>query len=124
MQFRRIAVWHIPQESIWKNNSMHNINNILYSAGVLILLISALPPANADQNADGISALKEYNVGLSATKRHDYEVAIRSFTSAIRKNPRMAIAFCDRGAAYAQIGDFDKALSDFTTAIQIDPSHT
>jgi Flp pilus assembly protein TadD len=45
-------------------------------------------------------------------KNHDQ--AIKDFSEAIRLQPKSSKAYCERGWILAQIGNFDKALLDYT----------
>ena len=40
-----------------------------------------------------------YNEGIVAATRGDFDRAIRQFTEAIRLDPKLANAYCNRGAA-------------------------
>ena len=40
----------------------------------------------------------------------------------IRKSPLKARPYCNRGNAYSDRGDYDRAISDYTQAIKIDPN--
>ena len=53
----------------------------------------------------------------------DTSVNLASLSDVVARNPRDAEAYNTRGAAYARTGDFDKAIGDFTTAVQIDPNN-
>ena len=43
------------------------------------------------------------------------------FTEAIRLNPKDADAYCNRGGAYANTGELDKAIADCNQAIRLKP---
>ena len=49
------------------------------------------------------------------------DIAIRGCTELIRRNPRNASAYYNRGFEYKAKGDVDLALADYTKAIEIDP---
>jgi tetratricopeptide (TPR) repeat protein len=51
----------------------------------------------------------------------DYDLAIRYYSDAIRKDPQEVEAYCTRGLAYAHKKDYDKALADLNEAIRLDP---
>ena len=49
--------------------------------------------------------------------------AIEDFTQAINLDPNNAAAYWERGRAYRQMGDNDKAMADYIQAIRINPKH-
>jgi tetratricopeptide (TPR) repeat protein len=50
-----------------------------------------------------------------------YDRAIATFNEAIRIDATSAVAFNNRGAAYAKKGDNDRAIADYTEAVRLDP---
>jgi len=63
-------------------------------------------------------------------QKAEVDRAIQDFTEAIRRGPKTAAAYINRGLAYAQRGiaygqkaDYDLAIQDFTEAIRIDPGN-
>jgi len=55
-------------------------------------------------------------------KRNEWKKAISNFGEAIHLNSKDALAYEYRGGAYFATGDLDKAISDFTQAIQLEPT--
>jgi tetratricopeptide (TPR) repeat protein len=53
----------------------------------------------------------------------DLERAIVDFDAAIKLDPKLAVAYHDRGTAYGLRGDNDRAIADFTAAIKLDPKN-
>jgi len=49
--------------------------------------------------------------------------AVTACTTAIRKNPKDAKLYVQRGVAWSQTGDYDYAIGDFSKAIRLDPSN-
>jgi tetratricopeptide (TPR) repeat protein len=47
--------------------------------------------------------------------------AVTACTAAIRKNPKDAKLYVQRGVAWSQTGDYDYAIGDFSKAIRLDP---
>jgi tetratricopeptide (TPR) repeat protein len=41
----------------------------------------------------------------------------------IQRNPKDVVAYHNRGDAYALKGDIDRAISDYTKAIELDPNY-
>jgi Tfp pilus assembly protein PilF len=64
--------------------------------------------------------------GYSALQRKHYDQAISSFTAALQADPDKKVAcatyFC-RATAYSDKGELDKALGDWTAAIQLNPKY-
>lgn len=55
--------------------------------------------------------------------RGDANPAIAAASDAIRRDPRDANAYYNRGNAYAASGDNERAIADYTAAIRLDPAH-
>ena len=53
--------------------------------------------------------------------KKDWEQIISNCTKAIRLNRRDDEAYFNRGLAYGQLEQYNKAISDFTAAISINP---
>ena len=51
-----------------------------------------------------------------------YDRAIQDYDQAIKLNPNDAIAFNNRGNAYAHKGQYDRAIQDYDQAIKLDPN--
>ncbi|WP_339036123.1 tetratricopeptide repeat protein [Bradyrhizobium symbiodeficiens] len=49
--------------------------------------------------------------------------AIATASEAIRRDPKDANAYYNRGNAYAASGDTDRAIADYTATIRLDPAH-
>jgi len=62
-----------------------------------------------------------YERGLEAIKNNDPDLAIACFDEAIRADPKNALAYANRGAAYAAKGDDTNVIADCTEAIRLDP---
>jgi len=59
--------------------------------------------------------------GTSCLERQDFDSAIAAFTETIRLDPKLALAYYNRGWAYGNKGDHDTAIADYTEAIRLDP---
>jgi tetratricopeptide (TPR) repeat protein len=53
----------------------------------------------------------------------DTNRAIADHTAAIRKDPKNANAYYNRGNAYSDKGDTDRAIADYTAAIRLNPTY-
>jgi len=59
---------------------------------------------------------------LQRARIHQTQHAIKDEAQAIRLDPKMARAYFLRGAAFGDLGDSPNAVSDVTTAVELDPS--
>ncbi len=57
--------------------------------------------------------------GVTAFERGAYPEAVAAFREAIQRHPREALAFVNRGLAYARLGRFQDAKADLTRAIAL-----
>ncbi|KAG9464926.1 hypothetical protein GDO78_019179 [Eleutherodactylus coqui] len=57
-------------------------------------------------------------------KLENFESAVSFYTTAINLNPRNAVYFCNRAAAYSKIGNYAGAVRDCEEAISIDPGYS
>ena len=63
----------------------------------------------------------KYFSGLLCQKKEAYRKAIEHYTEAIKLNPRLIDAYCNRGAAYSNEGVYHLAIEDYNKAIELDP---
>jgi Flp pilus assembly protein TadD len=55
-------------------------------------------------------------------KAGQFDQAISDSNKAIELNPNLAMAYVNRGGAYAQKGQFDHTISDSNKAIELNPN--
>jgi tetratricopeptide (TPR) repeat protein len=74
---------------------------------------------------DNFSGVSTYSTGgkVSSAQQQVFEKAIADFTQAIRLDPNNALAYGERGNAYADKGDYDRAIADHTRTIKLDPNN-
>ena len=103
-------------------------------AGMLFVLFLLLL---ASSTAQGQSAAGWNKRGEKAELRQDYDLAYEAYKQAAQKSPKdiryrtryenmrfkAGAAHVDRGRTYLQGGDSGAALTEFTRALQIDPSN-
>ena len=70
----------------------------------------------------GKKALKQTNQNAESSQQRA-EKAYSYFTDAINKDPNHALSFQGRGQCYILLGDFQRALYDFTMAIKLDATN-
>jgi len=59
-------------------------------------------------------------LALIASDSGDLDGAIAGYGKAIQRDSKMAVAFNNRGVAFADKGDHDRAIADYTEAIRLD----
>src|ERR1700693_5166228 len=92
---------------------------ILLAAGGVCLVIGGLAWfAIRSRVADVICAY-----GEASLQKGDVDKALADFTWAIRIDPKLAVAFSDRGLIWDLQGDYDRAICDFDEAIRVDPKY-
>ena len=61
--------------------------------------------------------------GFTEYNQHKHAEAIESWTTAIELDPKNALAYSNRGAAYINLKKNEKAIEDCTKAIELDPKN-
>ncbi len=61
------------------------------------------------------------HAGALRIEKGDLDLAIEDFNQAVRLNPKMAVAFDNRGLAWGRKKEYDKAIADYNEAIRLDP---
>jgi tetratricopeptide (TPR) repeat protein len=59
--------------------------------------------------------------GVALVIEGKYNEAIEAFNKAIELNPKDAVAYNNRGAAYGQIGNYKQQIEDSSKALQLNP---
>jgi len=85
-------------------------------AAVIALCMALAGPASVDTADD---AYNEETRLLNAGARD----AIPCFDRAIRLNPRLALAYNNRGIAWREKGDLSRAIADFDRATELNPKN-
>jgi len=70
-------------------------------------------------SCDSMSADDYVFEGQKAMKRQEVELAKSYFDKAIKRNPKFSKAYSERGKAYFNLGDNDKAIADFSKSIEL-----
>ena len=66
----------------------------------------------------------QFNAGVEALKRQDYDQALARFTDVLRADPNYGLAYVERGKAHAAKGDHDAAAADFAKALTFPAQQT
>ena len=80
--------------------------NVCKCSTVVLIILLLLP--NVAASAD--TAKGAYEKGKASLEKKDYDAAISAFTEAIRLDPKVGMAYYDRGNAYDEKGDCDRAI--------------
>ena len=62
-------------------------------------------------------------MGNAYYMKKQFDNAISDYSNAIDMNPKLAVAYQNRGSAYYIKGDYDKAISDYDKAIELNPKN-
>ncbi|XP_075220059.1 small glutamine-rich tetratricopeptide repeat-containing protein beta-like [Lycorma delicatula] len=83
-------------------------------------LVESEKPVSAE---DKVKAEKLKNEGNSLMSSQDFADALECYTKAISLDPKNAVFYCNRAAAYSKLNNHEAAIKDCKTALQIDPSY-
>ena len=82
---------------------------------LLVALALASPACRGSNKAD-----RHYNLAVQLHQQGRFEQAIAEYDQAIRIDPRLAVAYVNRGGAFNELGEYHKAVRDETQAILLD----
>jgi tetratricopeptide (TPR) repeat protein len=91
-----------------------NVRHASFHSDMERLIRSLQAPAKS-------AASGKYLQGVSEALRGNHARAITDFDDAIRLDPKLAIAYCERGKSYARRRDHARAITDLDEAIRLDP---
>lgn len=80
----------------------------------IIIPIIALALSGCSQGNDPQS---NFNLGMAAIEQQDYQGALTKFSSSIKGEEDLAMSYRGSGIAYMGLGDYDKAIKSFDTAL-------
>lgn len=91
---------------------------------ILYLCLKAPEKAIEDLNLalalNGNNAIAHFDLGLAHSQQKNYRKAIESYSHITNENPTSYIRACiNRGKAYTDLQEYQKALDNFTEAIQL-----
>ncbi|MBN3316388.1 SGTA protein, partial [Atractosteus spatula] len=84
--------------------------------------INAVPDTPTEEDIAEAERLK--TDGNDQMKAENFGPAVEFYSKAIELNPRNAVYFCNRAAAYSKLGNYAGAVQDCEQAIAIDPSYS
>ncbi|MBN3306523.1 SGTA protein, partial [Amia calva] len=86
------------------------------------VMINAVPDSPTEEEAAEAERLK--TEGNDQMKVENFSAAVEFYSKAIEINPRNAVYFCNRAAAYSKLGNYAGAVQDCEQAIAIDPNYS
>ncbi|XP_015221166.1 small glutamine-rich tetratricopeptide repeat-containing protein alpha isoform X2 [Lepisosteus oculatus] len=84
--------------------------------------INAVPDTPTEEDIAEAERLK--TDGNDQMKAENFGPAVEFYSKAIELNPRNAVYFCNRAAAYSKLGNYAGAVQDCEQAITIDPNYS
>ena len=69
-----------------------------------------------------IRAYSKASIGDHFLKNGMYKLAIKYYDAALKRNPDLAITYSRRGYTKDALGDYEGAIEDYTTAIELNPN--
>jgi Flp pilus assembly protein TadD len=95
---------------------------------ISVLLVSSLTGAGAHANAESWSPPRDsqsadYEQGMKAVGKQDWQAALESFTKAAASEPANANVFNMLAYAYRKSGKLDMAFKHYQEALRLDPEH-
>jgi len=95
------------------------IRIILILATIAALTLGAV---GTFSSAAGSDVRGMISIGERYLTEERYDEAVELFSKVIDVEPQSASAYVNRGKAYAALNETDKAMEDYTTAIELDPT--
>jgi tetratricopeptide (TPR) repeat protein len=77
--------------------------------------------ADYDENIKYLTANEWFEKGYASHTSGNYNDAINAYSKAIELNPKLAMAYNNRGNAYYMLGNHRQAIHDLDKAIELDP---
>ena len=125
----RCKVWK-DSETLWTDviDKYPQVSYAHYNRGHYYLIDKKYDTAFKDFNNaikwNGNYGLAYMNRGVIKFRQHDDpRSALNDLNQAVELNLRTASLFIDRAAVHIALGNFDLALKDFDTALEIEPDH-
>jgi tetratricopeptide (TPR) repeat protein len=70
-----------------------------------------------------LEAISLYRLALEMSRDGNHELALKNLSTAVMLAPKFALAHCEMGRCYEQLGRFPEAVLKFDKVLQIYPSH-
>ena len=87
-------------------------------AFIMVIACAPAEPPVAPKSPSSPATPSHLEAGKAAMSRLDYRAAVDELSLAIAADPADGSAFAQRGKAYSALGDFKRAIDDFTVALR------
>ncbi|KAM8961312.1 small glutamine-rich tetratricopeptide repeat-containing protein beta isoform 3-T3 [Pelodytes ibericus] len=94
----------------------------VFSQAYLKVISNKNSPSSSPANIEKADQLKDE--GNNFMKEQNYEAAMTCYTQAVELDPSNAVYYCNRAAAYSQLGNQSDALKDCEKAVSIDATYS
>lgn len=83
--------------------------------------VTTPPPTTTGLPSTSLSARDITRAGWTLYRQGKFNEAIAKYNLAIKKDPKFALAYHNRGLAFRKKGMYDRAVADYTRVIQLKP---
>ena len=111
------SLWQAPPAIGYTWPAKHLVLRSAVGAGLWLVPTTGLAES---RRLESKAALADKSDCLNSK---DHELRILGCKAMIRRNPKDAVAYHNRGDAYGLKGDIDSAISDYTKAIELNPNY-
>lgn len=85
------------------------------SPKLLLLIFLVFYNTSCSEKQETVQSLVDR--GVDFVNRQEFEAGIALYSKAIKQNPRVQLAYYNRGIAYSELKDYTKAIADFDKVI-------
>jgi tetratricopeptide (TPR) repeat protein len=85
------------------------------SSKLLLLIFLVFYNTSCSEKQETVQSLVDR--GVDFVNRKEFEAGIALYSKAIKQNPRVQLAYYNRGIAYSELKDYAKAIADFDKVI-------
>jgi tetratricopeptide (TPR) repeat protein len=100
---------------------------VSYTIAILLMVSSFATAQTAPSMANTEAAYKYLASGVDKMHKKDFTGAIGDFSEGIKlagtKEPTLDVFYSNRGNAYSSINEYEKALADYSKAIELAPTN-
>jgi tetratricopeptide (TPR) repeat protein len=89
----------------------------------VVLLMCAHVPVEGSRAEEDLSEATLVRRALDHMRSDEYACAVVEWTQTLVLNPRLPLAYSNRGLAYAKLEQYDQAISDFTRALELETNN-